>query len=69
MFGNQQQTAESLGIHCNTLRHRLKRIEQLIGHRLGDAFVRLNLQNALLIEQILFQHHNIDSQLPTSEDQ
>jgi len=51
------------------LRHRLKRIEQLIGHHLGDAFVRLNLQNALLIEQILFQHHNIDSQLPTSEDQ
>ncbi|WP_432696686.1 PucR family transcriptional regulator [Marinobacterium sp. YM272] len=68
LFGNQQQTAESLGIHRNTLRHRLKRIEQLIGHRLGDAFVRLNLQNALLIEQILFQHHNIDSQLPTAGD-
>ncbi|MBZ9556464.1 MULTISPECIES: PucR family transcriptional regulator [unclassified Modicisalibacter] len=67
-FGNQQQTAESLGIHRNTLRHRLKRIEQLIGHRLGDAFVRLNLQNALLIEQILFQHHAIDSQLSTSRD-
>ncbi|MDO6682895.1 MULTISPECIES: PucR family transcriptional regulator [unclassified Oceanobacter] len=68
LFGNQQQTAEVLGIHRNTLRHRLKRIEQLVGHRLGDAFVRLNLQNALLIEQILFQHHNIDTQPPKAEE-
>lgn len=68
LFGNQQQTAETLGIHRNTLRHRLKRIEQLVGHHLRDAFVRLNLQNALLIEQILFQHHNIDSQYPTATD-
>lgn len=67
LFGNQQQTAEALGIHRNTLRYRLKRIEQLIGHRLTDAFVRLNLQNALLIEQILFQHHNIASQLPPGD--
>lgn len=61
-FGNQQQSAAALGIHRNTLSHRLKRIEQLTGHPLRDPFTRLNLQNALLIEQILFQHHNIDSQ-------
>jgi len=60
-FGNQQQSAAVLGVHRNTLRHRLKRIEQLTGHRLQDPFTRLNLQNALLIEQILFQHHNIDN--------
>lgn len=61
-FGNQQQAAESMGIHRNTLSHRLKRIEQLIDCPLSDPFARLNLQSALLIEQILFQHHNIDSQ-------
>ncbi len=60
-FGNQQQAAESLGIHRNTLSHRLKRIEQLIDCPLHDPFARLNLQSALLIEQILFQHHNIES--------
>jgi len=58
-FGNQQHTAESLGIHRNTLRHRLSRIEALIGNKLSDSFVRLNVQNALLIEQIIFQNHNI----------
>ncbi len=61
-FGNQQQAAELLGIHRNTLSHRLKRIERLTGHTLSDPFSRLNLQNALLIEQILFQHHAIDAE-------
>nr|WP_067296571.1 PucR family transcriptional regulator ligand-binding domain-containing protein [Marinobacterium profundum] len=60
-FGSQQHTAEYLGIHRNTLRHRLKRIEKLIGHNLNDSFARLNVQNALLIEHIIFQNHNIDS--------
>ncbi|CAO1659156.1 PucR family transcriptional regulator [Salinicola sp. NYA28a] len=63
-FGNQQQAAVSLGIHRNTLRHRLTRIEHLSGHSLGDPYSRLNLQNALLIEQILFQNHSIT---PSSE--
>ncbi|MDO6562413.1 PucR family transcriptional regulator ligand-binding domain-containing protein [Amphritea sp. 1_MG-2023] len=61
-FGNQQQAADCLSIHRNTLSHRLKRIEQLIDCPLNDPFARLNLQSALLIEQILFQHHNIESQ-------
>ncbi len=35
---------------------------------MATTFVRLNLQNSLLIEQILFQHHDIDSQAPTALD-
>lgn len=58
-FGNQQQSAESLGIHRNTLRQRLARIEQMLGHGLNDSFTRLNLQNALLIEQIILQRHDL----------
>lgn len=60
-FGNQRKAAERLGIHRNTLRQRLKRIEQLTGHSLQDPHVRLNLQNALLVEQLLFHHHTLDS--------
>ncbi|WP_028295032.1 PucR family transcriptional regulator [Oceanobacter kriegii] len=66
LFGNQQQAAEALGIHRNTLVYRLKRIEADTGLSLKDPFTRLNLQNALLIEQILFQHHSIDHQTPHS---
>jgi|GEM_PF-143495 len=62
-FGHQQNTAEALGIHRNTLSYRLKRIEEQLGFSLQDPYQRLNLQNALLIEQILFQHHNIEGQL------
>ena len=58
-LNNQQEVAQQLGIHRNTLSYRLKRIEQLTGRSLSDPFSRLNLQNALLIEQILLQHHHI----------
>ncbi|WP_221800746.1 PucR family transcriptional regulator [Oceanobacter mangrovi] len=68
LFGNQQQTAELLGVHRNTLSHRLKRIEALTSHSLKDPYTRLNLQNALLIEQILFQRHNINNPLPASSE-
>ena len=60
-FGHQQNTAEALGIHRNTLSYRLKRLQDILGFSLQDPYQRLNLQNALLIEQILFQHHNIES--------
>lgn len=58
-LNNQQEVAQQLGIHRNTLSYRLKRIEQLTGRSLSDPFSRLNLQNALLIEQLLLQHHHI----------
>lgn len=64
-LGNQQQASAALGIHRNTLRQRLKRTEHLIGHSLQDPYVRLNLQNALLMEQILFHHHTIDPHGPS----
>ncbi|WP_416138433.1 PucR family transcriptional regulator [Halomonas sp. HK25] len=58
--GNQLQASEALGIHRNTLRQRLKRFERLVGHSLHDPYARLNIQNAMLIEQMLFQHHTLD---------
>lgn len=61
-FGHQQNTADAMGIHRNTLSYRLSKIEKHLGYSLQDPFLRLNLQNALLIEQILFHHHNIDEQ-------
>ncbi|WP_020681249.1 helix-turn-helix domain-containing protein [Marinobacterium rhizophilum] len=54
-----EHAAEYLGIHRNTLR--FKRIEKLIGHNLNDSFSRLNVQNVLLIEQIIFLNQNIGS--------
>ncbi len=64
-FGHLQHTADAMGIHRNTLSYRLGRIEQRLGYSLQDPFSRLNLQNALLIEQILFHHHNLDEQQHT----
>ncbi|MEO9655399.1 PucR family transcriptional regulator [Marinomonas sp.] len=61
-FGHQQQTADAMGIHRNTLSYRLNKIEQRLGYSLQDPFLRLNLQNALLMEQVLFHHHSIDEQ-------
>ncbi len=61
-FGNQQSVSEELAIHRNTLRNRLKKIEELLGASLDDPFIRLNLQNALLIEQILFHNYHLDIQ-------
>jgi len=59
-FGHLQQTAHSMGLHRNTLSYRLTKIEQRLGYSLQDPFLRLNLQNALLIEQVLFHHHGIE---------
>ena len=61
-FGHQQQTADAMGVHRSTLSYRISKIEQRLGYSLQDPFLRLNLQNALLIEQILFHHHNIEEQ-------
>ncbi len=41
--------------------------EQRLGYSLQDPFLRLNLQNALLIEQIIFHHHNFDDQAVTPD--
>lgn len=59
-FGHQQHTADAMGIHRNTLTYRLSKIEQRLGYSLQDPLLRFNLQNALLIEQMLF-HDGLQS--------
>jgi DNA-binding PucR family transcriptional regulator len=44
-------TAAALHIHHNTLRYRLKRVEELTGRDLGLVADRLDLQIALLVPQ------------------
>jgi len=51
----QRETARILGIHWNTLRHRIERIEQLLGARLEDSDFRLRLQFAFEVEKVLDQ--------------
>lgn len=67
-FGHQQHTADAMGVHRNTLSYRLGKIEQRLGYSLQDPFLRLNLQNALLIEQILFHHHDIEEHTDQLDD-
>jgi purine catabolism regulator len=50
--GNISQTAESLFIHRNTLLYRLERIQELTGHDLDQANMRLALQLALKFWQL-----------------
>ncbi|HEY1105903.1 MAG TPA: helix-turn-helix domain-containing protein, partial [Agromyces sp.] len=40
-FGNVAQAAEHLGVHENTVRHRLRRATESHGVRIGDADERL----------------------------
>ena len=46
-IGNLEATARELGIHINTLRQRIGRIESALGVELQDARTRVNLQLAL----------------------
>lgn len=50
--GNISQTAESLFIHRNTLLYRLERIQELTGHDLNQANMRLALHLALKLWQL-----------------
>lgn len=50
--GNISQTAESLFIHRNTLLYRLDRIQELTGHDLNQANMRLALHLALKLWQL-----------------
>jgi sugar diacid utilization regulator/GAF domain-containing protein len=45
--GHLESAARRLGIHINTMRHRIGRIEELLGRDLRDARTRLDLQLAL----------------------
>ncbi len=50
--GNVSQTAEALFIHRNTLLYRLERIQELTGHLLAQANMRLALHLALKLWQL-----------------
>ncbi|KLU62447.1 purine catabolism regulatory protein [Peptococcaceae bacterium CEB3] len=51
--GNIKQAAEQLGIHRQTLRHRLRKIEELTGLKASDPEDRLKLQLGLKLRHIL----------------
>src|SRR5690348_1353732 len=51
--GEQQQAAQRLRVHPNTLRYRLDRIREITGLDLEDPETRLNLSVALRVESLL----------------
>jgi purine catabolism regulator len=51
--GEQQQAAQRLRVHPNTLRYRLDRIREITGLELEDPETRLNLAVALRVQQLL----------------
>jgi sugar diacid utilization regulator len=50
--GRFESTARQLFIHVSTLRYRLKRIEELLGHPLTDDEVRFEIQLAARLERL-----------------
>ncbi len=50
--GNLSQTARTMHFHRNSLIYRLERIEEILGHSLEDAELRLSLQIALKIHHL-----------------
>jgi DNA-binding PucR family transcriptional regulator len=51
--GEQQQAAQLLRVHTNTLRYRLDRIREISGLDLDDPETRLNLSVALRVQALL----------------
>jgi Regulator of polyketide synthase expression len=51
--GEQQQAAQRLRVHPNTLRYRLDRIREISGVDLEDPETRLNLAVALRVQALL----------------
>lgn len=51
--GNLSRTAEHLSLHRNSLLYRLQRAAEISGHVLDDPEVRLSLQVALKVRQLL----------------
>jgi purine catabolism regulator len=51
--GEQQQAAQRLRVHPNTLRYRLDRIREISGVDLEDSETRLNLAVALRVQSLL----------------
>jgi len=49
---NQRSAARAMKAHWNTMRHRVARIEEILGRPLSDPRLRLDLQLALEIERL-----------------
>jgi hypothetical protein len=49
---NQRAAARALGVHWNTMRHRMARVEALLGRPLSDGRLRLALELALEAERL-----------------
>jgi DNA-binding PucR family transcriptional regulator len=49
--GRWQETADALHVHINTLRHRLKRVEELTGRSLASTADRVDLFLALRVHR------------------
>jgi len=58
--GHMRKSAERLYIHVNTLRQRLERIEDVLGVELDNSWVRLNLQLALRVYEVLARSERIE---------
>jgi PucR family transcriptional regulator, purine catabolism regulatory protein len=58
--GHIRKSAERLYIHVNTLRQRLERIEDVLGVELDNSWVRLNLQLALRVYEVLARSERIE---------
>ena len=50
---NLRKTAEDLFLHKNSVKYRISRIEQLLGDRISNPEVELNLRICLKYRQIL----------------
>ncbi len=55
-LGAMRNSALVLGIHRNTLSHRLRKAERITGMSVFDAQQRLSLQTALLVEKTLIEY-------------
>ncbi|MDP5254113.1 MULTISPECIES: PucR family transcriptional regulator [unclassified Vibrio] len=55
-LGAMRNSALALGIHRNTLTHRLRKAERITGMNIFDAQQRLSLQTALLVEKTLIEY-------------
>ncbi|MEU3626526.1 PucR family transcriptional regulator [Amycolatopsis coloradensis] len=58
--GGAPEIAQRLGVHPQTVRNRLRQLEELFGDRLKDADDRLDMHLALRAQRLMRAHHRDD---------